>query len=145
MVFRYAIKNDLKKIYTLICELEKSILNFEDFNRAYIDNLQDKNIYYMVAEDEEKEIVGFISLHIQKLLHHVGNIGEIQELIVLDKARRVGIGKELLKQAKKLAIEKGCIQLEVCCNTKREESHLFYISQKLKKTHYKFTYDLQST
>ncbi len=71
MVFRDAFENDLEKIYTLICELEKSILNFKDFNRVYLDNLEDKNIYYIIAEDEEKEIVGFISLHIQKLLHHV--------------------------------------------------------------------------
>ena len=143
MVFRSAFENDLKKIFVLMCKLEESILNFKDFNTIYLQNLEDKNVHYIVAEDDKKEIVGFISLHVQKLLHHVGKIGEIQELIVVDKERGRGIGKELIKEAKKLAIEKGCIQLEVCCNRKRKESHSFYMSQKLNKTHYKFTYSLQ--
>lgn len=139
MVYRNASDKDIESIFALVCELESTTLDLEDFSSVYLDNLEDKNIHYIVAENRNKEIVGFISLHIQKLLHHVGKIGKIQELIISAKERGRGVGKELLKQAKGIALDSGCIQLEVCCNRKRKESHEFYMSQEFKKTHYKFT------
>lgn len=141
-MLRSALKEDLKEIYNLVCELEGQSVNFQDFEHTYLDNLENKNIYYIVAEDKDK-LVGFISLHIQNLLHHVGKISEIQELIVLDTHRGLGIGKVLFDEVKRISTEMGCIQLEVCCNCKRGKSHSFYLSQNMKKSHYKFTYDLK--
>jgi PhnO protein len=139
---RSAIEDDLKDIYNLICDLEECNIDFHDFSQIYIDNITDKDIHYIVAEDMGR-LIGFISLHIQKLLHHTGRISEIQELIVTDNYRGLGVGKVLFEEAKRISIEMECLQLEVCCNSKREKSHMFYLSQNMKQTHYKFTDDLK--
>lgn len=142
MKLRSALIDDLKNIYTLICKLEESNIDIQEFSQIYLDNLADQNVHYIVAEDKGK-LIGFISLHIQKLLHHVGKISEIQELFVVESYRRLGIGNKLLNEAKQVSLKNGCIQIEVCCDRKRAISHLFYLSQSMKKTHYKFTCDLK--
>lgn len=142
MRLRSAIKDDLKDIYHLICNLEDCNIDFPEFNQIYLENIGNKSIHYVVVEDKDK-IVGFISLHIQKLLHHVGKVSEIQELIVEESYRGLRIGKVLFEEAKRISKESGCIQLEVCCSSKREKSHMFYLSQNMKKTHYKFIDDLK--
>jgi PhnO protein len=86
-----------------------------------------------------KKAVGFASLHIQKLLHHTGNIAEIQELIVTKHYQGNGIGKLLFDEIQKVAISKNCLQLEVCCNKKRVDNHIFYELQDMKSNHYKFS------
>lgn len=68
----------------------------------------------MYTRDED--IVGFVSLHIQELLHHAERIGEIQELIVSEKERGIGIGKKLFEKTKEVCQQEGAVQLEVCCN-----------------------------
>lgn len=47
---------------------------------AYNANILNSSISCFVYE-ENYAILGFISLHVQTLLHHTGSIGEIQEFI----------------------------------------------------------------
>lgn len=138
MVIRKAEKHDLNSIFSLICELEESELDRYQFSTVYLNNLNDKNVYYIVAEQSEA-IVGFISVHIQRLLHHAGSIAEIQELIVTKQRQGKGIGHMLFKEAENIAIANECINVEVCCNRMREESHAFYEKIGMKKSHFKFT------
>ena len=70
MNIRKAKKSDLDSIFSLICELEDNIVDNNQFCTVYINNLSDKKIYYIVAEERGK-VVGFASMHIQLLLHHV--------------------------------------------------------------------------
>ena len=98
-------------------------------------------IFYLVYEEKD-EVLGFISVHIQRLLHHISNIAEIHELIVDEKVRGRGIGSQLFEKAKYIARKNGCIQLEVCCNQRRKESHKFYEGQGMKNSHYKFCLEI---
>ncbi len=134
---REATINDKEQIYSLIVVLEEINIDIKCFTDIYDTNLLNPYIFYFVYE-KENIILGFISIHVQKLLHHTANIAEIQELIVHETARHLGIGKLLFQKAKDVATENDCEQLEVCCNQKRLFSHKFYQTQGMTNNHYKF-------
>ena len=134
---RQATIDDKEMIYNLLVQLEKIEFDKRMYSDIYEANLLNPAVFYLVYE-EESSVIGFISIHIQKLLHHSSNIAEIQELIVDERMRGKGIGKQLFEQARFIAIENECMQLEVCCNQKRKGSHQFYESQGMTNNHYKF-------
>ena len=129
-------------VYWLICELEGKILPKEVFFRMYAKNLDNPDIYYILAHDEEK-VIGFGSLHIQNLIHHSGKVGEIQELVTAKEHRLKGAGLTLLNRLTEIAKEQSCVLLEVCCNRNREQSHVFYERCGMIKSHYKFTREIE--
>ncbi|MDF2590335.1 MAG: family N-acetyltransferase [Anaerocolumna sp.] len=134
---RLVTKDDENTIYNLINELEDKPLSFPDFTKAFHLNLKDPSIVYYVMLDKDK-IIGFISIHIQILLHHVSKIAEIQELIVAKEYQGKGIGTKLFDIALKVAQDNNCTQIEVCCNQKRQRSHEFYLKVGMENSHYKF-------
>ena len=134
-------ESNFEAIYELICELENTIIDRPSFYNVYSHNLICSDIHYIIAV-EDHNVVGFASLHIQHLLHHVSKIGELQEIIVHQEKRGLKIGKNLFDSIKKIAIENKCTQLEICCRQTRKESHEFYLKQGAENSHYKFTIPL---
>ena len=132
---------DFDVVYELICELENTMINKQALYEVYSHNLMRDDIHYILAVDD-LHVVGFASLHIQQLLHHAAKIGEVQEIIVHKEKQGIGIGKALFDAIKTIAIEKRCMQLEVCCNQARKGSHEFYAKQGALNSHYKFTLPL---
>jgi len=138
MLIRYAAQKDMQEIYELLCELEVKKMPYDDFQYTYKKNIEDENIHYLVVE-EQNQLIGFGSIHIQNLLHHSKRAAEIQELIVMDKYRGHGIGAMLANKMMEISKEEDCELIEVCCNRKRMDAHLFYEKCGFKKSHYKFT------
>lgn len=141
------IKADIKyfdSVYSLICELENELVNKETLLQVFIKNIANSDIFYYLAIDDG-EIVGFASVHLQYLLHHMGKIAELQELVVSKDKQGHGIGSFLFEKVIEMAMENECLLLEVCCNQVRGLSHKFYIKQGMKNSHYKFTLPLPCT
>ena len=136
-----ATKENLDDVYTLLCTLVDTVLDKEMFAKVYLSNLTNPCIHYYVAALDSK-IVGFFSLHIQFLLHHVNKIAEIQELVIDENNRSSGIGRILFQKAKDIAISEECDLIELCSNQRRTRAHEFYIKQGMKNSHYKFTLPL---
>ncbi len=136
-VIRSARLSDEDVIYSLVAELEEQELDRESFELIFRENLSSPDIRYLVAE-ENGLIAGFVSVHFQRLLHHVSLVAEVQELIVTKEARGRGLGAGLLAAARAEAEKRGCTRMEVCCNKRRTLSHAFYESQGLVGSHYKF-------
>ncbi|ROR28221.1 PhnO protein [Mobilisporobacter senegalensis] len=134
---RKATLNDKEQIYGLLVALEETSIDIKRFSDIFDANISNPSVFYYVYE-KEYVILGFISIHVQKLLHHTANIAEIQELIVDETVRYQGIGKRLFQKAKEVGTDNDCKQLEVCCNQKRVFSHKFYQSQGMTNSHYKF-------
>lgn len=129
---------DIDDIYNAICELEKIEYPRKKFEKAFFPNLMDENIYYLVAE-KEGVFAGFISLHVQTLIHHGGKVGEVQELFVVKIYRGQGIGADLLHEIEKVARENECELIEVTSNSARSRAAEFYIKEGFTKSHVKFT------
>lgn len=137
-IIRKAGPDDLEAVYQMICALKNEVLDRETFSRVYLNNSNHPDCYYSMATIEDKPI-GFISLHIQQLLHHNGAVGEVQELYIKPEHRAKGIGKLLMNAMIAHAKAKQVKSLEVASNKKRAENVAIYEKLGFTLSHNKFT------
>lgn len=119
-----------------MCALEELSLDQTAFLAVFDRNLADPTVHYLVAE-WAGEVVGFVSCHVQYLLHHGGKVGEIQELFVRPDARNQRIGQQLIQALHALATQEHFINLEVTTNQKRTDTIRFYERESFNRTHVK--------
>jgi (aminoalkyl)phosphonate N-acetyltransferase len=141
-LIRNAAEKDRMAVYHFICGLEETNFDPVNFEIIYTKNIADKDNCYLVAESAANSIIGFISCHMQRLLHHCGKVAEIQELYTDKNYRNMGIGKALLNAMEKRLIENNCILFEVTAQNKRESTHRFYETNGFLFTHKKFVKQL---
>jgi len=129
---------DLDSIYDFICKLENDIIDYQAFKDIFNENINHSNYVYFVAELNE-QVIGFISFHTQKLLHHCGIVGEIQEFYIDSNFRNRRIGKQLLQQVKEYAKTHKLKSIEVTSNKLRTENVHIYEHLGFRLSHNKFT------
>lgn len=140
LLIRKARLNDFDSVYGFVNDLEETEFEIESIRRAFELNIDDPNSIYLIAEINNKS-VGYLSCHSQFLLHHGGQkIAEIQEMYVNPENRKMGIGKKMINELKRIAYQKGIEQLEVTSNNKRNKTHRFYEREKFVQSHKKFTW-----
>src|SRR5579862_9422879 len=93
MKIRPAKNHDARKIYEFLCEKEEFLLDFRVFEIHYRDCIGNNDNIYLVAVDERNEAIGFISCHGALVLHQGGMVYTIQELFILGRFRKAGIGR----------------------------------------------------
>jgi len=133
---------DMLTVYEQICLLEDFKLNINAFEKIFNHNMKDENILYYLAESQDGEAFGFISCHIQNLLHHSGKVAEIQELFVRQENRAEGVGQALVKFVEQELIVLDCTSFEVTAQNKRIATHEFYSKMGFTPSHLKFTKSL---
>ena len=138
---RKAEKDDFEYVYKMVSDLEDEAMSRDFLLQAYAQNLVNKDVCYWLAVADEKP-VGFISLHIQNLLHRNGPVAEVQELFVDSELRGQRIGQRLIETARDEAGKRGCKRFEVSTNVRREDAHRFYERLGMQRTHIKFTQSL---
>jgi (aminoalkyl)phosphonate N-acetyltransferase len=138
IIIRNAEPKDLDSIYHFICNLENEVFDFQLFKCIFDENLENPSFVYIVAESDKK-VIGFISLHTQKLLHHCGVVGEIQEFYIDPNFRNQGIGKTLIQEVKTYAKANNLMSIEVTSNKLRTENVQVYEHLGFRLTHNKFT------
>ena len=139
VVIRKMEEKDMLTVYEQICELEEISFDINQFQSIFIHNINDSTKLYYLAEDEQGLCLGFISCHIQKLLHHCGEVAEIQELFVKSAYRSKGIGALLVNHVESILKEIGCNNIEVTAQNKRLKTHSFYLNIGFHSSHLKFT------
>jgi len=136
---RGAEKEDAKRIFDFICQLEEKVFNYQEFYINYRNVISANNNIYLVALDENNYVVGYISCHGQILLHHNGMVFEVQELFVDAPYRKMGVGKILMRALELQLAKREYVLLEVTANTNRNETHAFYLRSGFDQTHLKFS------
>jgi len=139
MKIRKVEENDILTVYEQICLLEEFTFNINAFEKIFNHNMKDENVLYYLAESYEGEALGFISCHIQNLLHHCGKVAEIQELFVRQENRAEGVGQALVKFVEQELIVLNCSSFEVTAQNKRLQTHDFYKKMGFDQTHLKYT------
>jgi N-acetylglutamate synthase-like GNAT family acetyltransferase len=82
--------------------------------------LDDPGAFVIVAVDEERGVVGLLSLSCRPVLRLQGVAATIEELAVKSDARTHGVGDRLVQYAKGLASERGWVRLEMTVTRRRE-------------------------
>ena len=142
IAIRRAEDKDVELVYRSICKLEEMTFNYKNFETLYCQNLTNRSIICLVAVSGSQLVIGFISVHVQTLLHHCGQVAEIQELFVEEGFRQMNIGRELIQSAEKILREQHCMLLEVTAQLKRNQTHDFYTKAGFAHSHKKFTKSL---
>ncbi len=87
--------------------------------------LQSPGQKYICAVQDEK-VVGFCSLNIKNSLWQQGLMAHVDELVVDQRHRGVGIGSALLRRVEEIAAEMGCKRVELDSAHHRIQAHTFY-------------------
>ena len=135
---RQAENQDSNHIYVLICQLVGFEFDKKSFETTFQKNMKKDSVFYWVIENNES-VIGFVSLHIQELLHHQKRVAEVQELCIHEKFTGMGFGKLLLNEAIQEAERQNCEIIELAASNKRVEAHRFYERERWERSHYKFT------
>ena len=92
---------------------------------------------FMLAEEGRKK-AGLLILLILPSLYHGGNYAAITELIVSEGYQKKGIGKLLVEEAKRLARNMGCAEIDVSVEVQNEKAIGFYQKLGFEKKHADF-------
>jgi PhnO protein len=143
IIIRNAEPIDFEFVHDFVTELSHGGVPMDEMaqRQIFIGNISNPDNIYLLAS-VGSITVGFLSCHIQNLLHHGGPVGEIQEMFVAESARSLGVGKKLTDRLKEIAQERNVLQLEVTSGFKRESAHRFYEREAFEHTHKKFVYKL---
>ena len=126
MDIRNALKTDVSEIAELTQQLGYSI------DKNYLKNkfesiLEKAGHTIFIAEDNDRKVIAYIHALSKDLLISIDSV-EIGELVVDEKYRRKGIGKQLIQKVDEWAIENGYQNVIVGSSNKRTTSHSFYPS-----------------
>ena len=86
----------------------------------------------------DKEIVGLCGVHAMVTVHRPAPVGRITVLVIDDKSRRHGIGRQLVESAEQWCREQGCQIVEVTSNDRRAAAHAFYRHMGYERTSIRF-------
>lgn len=89
--------------------------------------LASSNDAVFVTASEEGGLIGWIHGVLSQFLESEFRV-EIAGLVVDERFHRRGVGRDLVKQVERWAIERGVEQSSVRCRTTRPEAHRFYES-----------------
>ena len=137
IAIRPAESADQSVVYELICDLENTKLDFESFKSTYNINVRSTDVVYLVAE-RNKTVVGFLSIHVQHILHHTKPTCELHELNVFNEYRSMGVGTALMQEAERIAKELGLEEIELTTKVFRKRAQEFYARFGYVNTHLKF-------
>jgi GNAT superfamily N-acetyltransferase len=114
----------------------------EERRVIYEDQVVEPDTHHIVAEDDAG-IVGFCSLHFRSRLNWESQEAWIPDLVVLEGARRTGVGRALLEEAERRARERGCHALTLESGYQRAEAHHLYRTFRMRDFGKSFVKDLR--
>ena len=130
-LIRESTLDDISSILNLLYDLDRPRPLDDDEVKIFKNKISDyfldsqKNI---VVAEQDKEIVGVVSIIYLQRLNRVKTEMYIPELIVTEKLRYSGIGKKLIQYCIELAKKKNCYRIRLESGNQRTESHKFYKS-----------------
>ena len=128
---------DLDSVFELLDELYENKIEYSKFAQKYKESLEDSSFYGIVAIENNK-VVGVLISRVINRLAKKKNILFIDDLIVNEKCRNIGIGKLLIQTATAYAISKDCGALELTSMIQNINAHRFYENNGFEKRQYKF-------
>lgn len=118
---RVADKKDREELYDLIHELGYSNLQQSEFDKTFDEHLLRRDLWVLIAEETATgKILGLASMSERPQLRLAGPLVTIDEFVISEQARGMGIGALLLEEAKRQANSFGASRLQLDTNRQRE-------------------------
>ena len=122
-------ENELLSLLELYKQLNPNDNMINEFVAKNIwKNIQNQNIKYFIAKENEKIIASCYICIIPNLTREGKSIGFIENVITDIKYRKKGIGKNIMENAIKYAKEQNCYKILLQSGNEREDAHKFYES-----------------
>lgn len=101
-------------LYKQLSEIDPFFVTQEKYN-DFLEGLDNTNHHIFVAVTHDK-VVGTVTLfYEQKLIHNMGKVGHIEDVVVDKSFRGKQLGKDLIGYATRVAIESGCYKVILDC------------------------------
>jgi GNAT superfamily N-acetyltransferase len=130
MVIRTASSKDIPIILRLLYNLGRpkpqKDSDVDTYRKLVKKHIEDSDKKILLAEINDIEIVGMVSMVFLSRLNRINFEMYIPELIVLEKYQKRGIGKNLIDSCIVIAKEKKCHRIRLESGNQRKESHQFY-------------------
>ena len=145
MIIREATEQDLHSVMLLFGQLgmdDGSVLTPDEAKGIFrrMKSYPDYALYVAVSDND---IIGAFSLLIMDNLAHKGApSGIIEDVVVREDLRGLGIGRRMMNFAMYLCKKKGCYKLALSSNLGRESAHLFYERLDFKRHGHSYVVDL---
>lgn len=120
MDFRRIESSDYYKDYLLLLEqltiVEKEKINYQQF-KIFVESLSNNHII-IVIEDNNK-IIGSGTLLIEnKVIHNMGSVGHIEDIIIHNNYRKLGLGKKIIDELVNISVKSNCYKIILDCSEK---------------------------
>jgi GNAT superfamily N-acetyltransferase len=130
MVIRTASSKDIPIILRLLYNLGRpkpqKDSDVDTYRKLVKKHIEDSDKKILLAEINDIEIVGMVSMVFLSRLNRINFEMYIPELIVLENYQKRGIGKNLIDSCIVIAKEKKCHRIRLESGNQRKESHQFY-------------------
>lgn len=125
---RLAVESDVESAHKMIAELGYPGIEQADFKQTFAEVLAHNDSRIFMAETDDGQIIGLMTISYRPQLRLAGMLVCIDELVIADSARGLGVGGALLKEAKRFAAEIGAQRLELHTNRGRVSyERAFYV------------------
>jgi ribosomal protein S18 acetylase RimI-like enzyme len=130
-IIRPCLHDDLPAVLLLMMQLNEFSHNEqnlfqENLEKHFLEMEKHPAIYQNVVLDRKGTILGFMSLIYYRSFFHKAGSAQINELIVDEKARGQGIGKQLVDYAMQEARSRGMDEIEVGTEGTNKKAIGFY-------------------
>ncbi|TGD96191.1 GNAT family N-acetyltransferase [Methylobacterium nonmethylotrophicum] len=142
LTVRRARKPDLPAVLGLYADLNHGRVATLDQAEALLARLDAYPDYGLYVAEAEGRIVGTFCLVILDNIAHWGTPSALVESVVVTQTQRgTGLGRRMMREAARLAGEKGCYKLALSSNVDAKPAHRFYESLGFERYGYSFRLD----
>ncbi len=93
----------------------------EQFFVDFVESLSSHHQIWLIIQKSTKRIVGTGTLWIeQKIIHDMGKVGHIEDIVIDSMCRGVGLGEWLVRHLKEIALQMRCYKVILNCTEDRK-------------------------
>lgn len=116
---RKLVKKDITLDYFKLLQ-QLSIISLQDYNEPhntiFFNSLHDNHQIYVIEDLENKKIIGSGTIWIEpKLIRNYGKVAHLEDLVIDNEFRNLGLGKKMLEHLLHVAKDKGCYKCVLSC------------------------------
>ena len=139
-----ATREDLPMLNHLYADMDNKPLLSEETITAIWEEIQQVPNYYIYLTYLENKAIGTFSLLFVPTMMHQGfhKSAILDSVTIATNYRSKGYGKKMIREALKISADRGCYQVTLSSNLKRDRAHKFYESLGFKQHGWSFSYQL---